>query len=438
MIFDADAMRRLLGSIEANRLVLLCGAGLSIPSPSNLMSAVGVSRACYDKYQAIMALPAQMRDEIDQLAGYFHNTHEFESVFIGGLVPWGELAGEPNDGHAAVSDLLICRAAEAALSANFDSLIEQWATTRKIDMRGALDGHEAMAFQHETSPLLKFHGCMQRAREKTLWTQAQLGEPQIAQKIQACADWMRLLLPGKDLLVVGFWTDWGYLNGVLANALNATAYGSVTVVDLATSEALQQKAPTLWATLNPGNIRFRHFQASGAEALAELRVAFSKVWLRRFFSLAGPLLADEGRPCPVIDPALNCDELYDGRRDAEGVPYNRAARTKEPSAMSAQAAFVHHLLVQAGATHEGSWYVKEGRRIRVIHGAGQAMNSVRQRYNEPPAAAQPDIVVCAGAMDLAVPGNIMKPGDSQSVIRPSGGGSARWLTLEQAREELAI
>ena len=31
------------------------------------------------------------------------------------------------------------------------------------------------------------------------------------------------------------------------------------------------------------------------------------------------------------------------------------------------------------------------------------MNSVRQRYNEPPAAAQPDIVVCAGAMDLAVP-----------------------------------
>ena len=438
MIFDDNTMIRLLGSIEANRLVLLCGAGLSIPSPSNLMSAVGVCRACYDKYQAIQALPAQMRDRIDQLAGHFHGTHEFESVFIGKLVPWRELAGEPNEGHAAVSDLLISRAAEAALSANFDFLIEQWAMTRKIDMRGALDGHEAMAFLHETSPLLKFHGCMLRSREQTLWTQAQLAKQQVAQRIQACADWMRLLLPGKDLLVVGFWTDWGYLNGVLASALNTTAFGSVTVVDPAASADLQTKAPALWARLNPGNIPFQHFPASGADALGELRVAFSKVWLKRFFALAEPLLTAEGKTCPAIDPALSCDELYDGRRDAEGVPYNRAAQTKEPMAVSAQAAFVHHLLLQAGATHEGSWYLKEGRRIRVVHGAGQAMNTVRQRYNEPPAAAQPDIVVCAGAMDLAVPGNLMKPGEGQSVVRPLGGGSAQWLTLEQARGDLAI
>jgi hypothetical protein len=438
MIFDTKTMIRLLGSIEANRLVLLCGAGLSIPSPSNLMSAVGVSRACYDKYQAIQVLPAEMRDGIDQLAGHFHSTHEFESVFIGGLVPWRELAGEPNEGHAAVSDLIISRAAEAVLSGNFDTLIEQWATTRKIDLRGALDGHEAMAFSHETNPLLKFHGCMQRSREQTLWTQAQLGDQQVAQKIQACADWMRLLLPGKDLLVVGFWTDWGYLNWVLANALNTIAFGSVTVVDPAASVDLQTKAPSLWATLNPGNIPFKHFPASGAEALGELRVAFSKVWLNRFFALAAPLLTAEGRACPAITPALSCDELYNGRRDAEGVPYNRAAQTKEPPAVSAQAAFVHHLLLQAGATHEGPWYLKEGRRIRVVHGAGQAMKSVCQRYNEPPAAPQPDIVVCAGAMDLAVPGNLMKPVVGQSVVRPSGGGSAQWLTLEQARSGLAI
>ncbi len=402
------------------------------------MSAVGVSRACYDKYQAITALPAAMRDGIDQLAGHFHGTHEFESVFIGGLVPWGELAGEPNEGHAAVSDLLISRAAEAALSANFDSLIEQWAKTRKIDMRGALNGQEAMAFQHETSPLLKFHGCMDRSRDQTLWTQAQVGEPQIAQRIQSCAGWMRNLLPGKDLLVVGFWTDWGYLNGVLADALNTTAFGSVTVVDPAASVDLQTKAPALWATLNPGTIPFQHFQASGAAALAELRVAFSKVWLKRFFALAEPLLTAEGKACPPVAPTLSCDDLYNSRRDGEGVPYNRAARTKAPAAVSAQAAFVHHLLLQAGAVHEGPWYIKDGRRIRIVHGAGQAMNSVRQKYNEPSAAAQPDIVVCAGAMDLSVPGYLMNHGDGQSVVRPRGGGSASWMTLEQARGELAI
>ena len=147
-----------------------------------------------------------MKEAIDQLAGHFYGTHEFESVFIRGLVPWGELVGEPNEGHAAVSDLLISRAAEAALSANFDPLIEQWAMTRKIDMRGALDGPEAMAFQHKTSPLLKFHRCMHRLREQTLWTQAQLGEPQIEQRIQTCANWMRLIVVcagAMDLTVPG-------------------------------------------------------------------------------------------------------------------------------------------------------------------------------------------------------------------------------------------
>jgi hypothetical protein len=34
MIFDEDILTRLLGSIDANHLVFLCGAGLSIPSPS--------------------------------------------------------------------------------------------------------------------------------------------------------------------------------------------------------------------------------------------------------------------------------------------------------------------------------------------------------------------------------------------------------------------
>jgi hypothetical protein len=67
MILDDNTVRRLLGSIEANRLVLLCGAGLSIPSPSDLMSAVRVSQACYDKYQPITTLPVAMRDEVDQV-----------------------------------------------------------------------------------------------------------------------------------------------------------------------------------------------------------------------------------------------------------------------------------------------------------------------------------------------------------------------------------
>ena len=69
---------------------------------------------------------------------------------------------------------------------------------------------------------------------------------------------MGLTLPGKDLLVVGFWTDWGYLNDVIANALNVNPFGSVTVVDPKASADLQATAPTLWARLTGGTAHFQH------------------------------------------------------------------------------------------------------------------------------------------------------------------------------------
>jgi hypothetical protein len=401
------------------------------------MTAERVANACYDRYRPIEELPAAMRTQIDQLAGHFYATHQFESVFLESLVPWDELTGEPNKGHAAISDLLISRGLAAALSANFDMLIEQWAWIRKVDLQGALDGVEAMALATKMSPLLKFHGCMTKGRKRTLWTTGQLAEAEIARTIQHCTDWMRLFLPGKDLLIVGFWTDWGYLNRVLAEALNTIAFGSVTVVDPDMSANLQNKAPELWATLSPGP-HFKHFDKSGADTLDELRVEYSKLWLRRFFALAEPLLTNEGKACPERDLAIDCEDLYNARRDGEGVPYNRAARTKAPAPSASQAAFAHHLLLDGGATRDGAWYLKDARRIRVVNGVGQAMNSVRGCYKEPPAAAQPDIVVCAGAQDLSVPGNLISAGNDKSIIRPSGGGTARWMTLEQARRELGI
>ena len=63
-IFDELTLIRLLGSIEAGRLVVLCGAGLSIPQPSNLMSAQRVARVCYDKWIPIQQLPVAMRDDV--------------------------------------------------------------------------------------------------------------------------------------------------------------------------------------------------------------------------------------------------------------------------------------------------------------------------------------------------------------------------------------
>ena len=440
MALSAELITRLLGAIETDSLVFLCGAGLSIPSPSDLLSALEVSHVCYDKWLPIQILDPALRDDIDRLAGLFHARSDFARIFIRRLVPWNDLVGPPNNGHAAVADLLITRAAHAALSANFDSLIERWAEERKIAMRGALTGVEAVQYTDNTSPLVKFHGCMLRDRENTLWTIDQLAEPTVAGRVGSCSDWMNLHLPGKDLVVVGFWTDWGYLNGVLANAFAVDNARSVTVIDPQPTAGLQAKAPTLWAKLNELSNVFEHVQASSSDALEDLRTAYSKTWARKFYALGQGLVRDAGGTVAVAAPfeASSGADLYNLRCDAEGVPYNRAATLKEPAQDGAQAAYLHVMLLNAGATNLGAWLEYGGRSIRVINGAGKGLRDIQGRYKEPTTLEQADIVVCAGAIELGVPAKLIAPGRGASTIRPTPGGTARWLTLEEAWVALGL
>jgi hypothetical protein len=273
-----------------------------------------------------------------------------------------------------------------------------------------------------------------------LWTRSQLPEQEIEQRIASCVRWMNLTLPGKDLLIVGFWSDWRYLNDVLAQTISITGIGSVTVVDPATTAQLQVKAPALWDRLTSTAAPFQHVQASGVDALDELRLAFSKVWARKFFRLGKPVIESAGGIYPVAIESLawQREDIYNLRRDAEGVPYNRAAQKKEPGPEAAQAAVAHILLIQANATCQGAWYHHGGRTVRIVQGGGQALATVRERYNEPPSTPPAEIVICAGANDIHVPGKVISAGQGASIIRPAPGGGSLWLTLDQARAELAI
>ena len=100
-----------------------------------------------------------------------------------------------------------------------------------------------------------------------MWTQSQLAEPAVEERIRTCAEWMNLHLPGKHLVVVGFWTDWSYLNGVLANAFTINTASSVTVIDPSPTADLQAKAPNLWDKLTTLSNAFEHVRASGNDAL---------------------------------------------------------------------------------------------------------------------------------------------------------------------------
>jgi hypothetical protein len=427
--------------MHAGRLVIVCGAGLSMAAPSSLPAAWRVAEASYDKYvlETDPACDQAMRHDLEAFAQHFVDLHALKSVFIESLVPWQMFVKPPNAGHAAVADFLVTRAAAAALSANYDTLIEQSAVANGFDFQNSLDGDEATTRSRTQSPLLKFHGCATRDRLATVWAPSQLGEPPIAERIAKSKTWMAANLRQKDLLVVGFWSDWGYLNTLLGTVLDGLAPLSVTVIDAANTAALQAKAPELWALAHGPQVEFTHVQESGADALSEVRKAFSLNYLRGVLAAGKPAFeASIGTTCDpawLEPPDFDNETLYSWRRDAEGVPAGQPANRSKPSQCDIFGVF-HLMLRQAGATPTAVGYDLAGRSIRVVNGAGAVLNQLRTKYIEAPVVAPTDIVVAAGATDLPVPGSVVRPGSAGSFIRPTGMGD--WYDLEGARTELGI
>ncbi len=239
--------------------------------------------------------------------------------------------------------------------------------------------------------------------------------------------------------MVGFWSDWDYLNQVLGDAAQGLDPLSVTVIDPSPTAALQTKAPGLWALAHQPHVTFSHIRESGADALDELRRAFSESYARQVLAAGrGLFMAKTGVPC---DPAwlavagIDGEALYDWRRDAEGVPSGKPAMAKSPQHVDLLGYF-HLLLRRAGAVQQPRGYTLAGQSIRVVNGAGSDLSTVAKRFIEAPAAPSADVFVAAGSIDLGLPSHLVRPGTAGSVVRPGAGG--KWLTIEQAQVELNV
>jgi hypothetical protein len=410
-------------------------------APSNLPSARAVAERCFDKYrlESDPNCDIALRSDLEALAEYFVGMNTLQSVFIEHLVPWPAFVRPSNAGHAAIADFLMTRAAIAGISSNYDTLIERRAWDYGSDFRGSLDGDEATVDAIHRGPLLKFHGCSHRDRLSTIWARSQLTEPTIAARIDRSKIWMAANLRQKDLLIVGFWSDWEYLNAIISSALGEVQPLSVTVIDLSPADVLQQKAPELWQIAHADNVTFEHVRESGADALDELRRAFSASYLRQV--LAGGRVIFEQTTGIACDPTwlemadFDSETLYGWRRDAQGVSTAEPATRIRPGNSEALG-FFHLLLRRAGATQRADGYDLNGRVIRVINGAESVLGSLRAKFIEPPVATTADIVVAVGATDLGVPSNIVRSGRAGDLVRPETGG--RWLDLPSARAELNI
>ncbi len=409
--------------------------------PSALPAAWRVAEMCFEKYQVAIdphCDPA-LRVDLEALAEYFAGRAALQTIFLRSLVPWEEFTRPSNSGHGAIADFLLTRSIVACLSSNYDNLIERRAWDYGADLQVALDGDQASVQAAVHAPLLKFHGCAFKDRDNTVWTRSQLGGEPIAGRIERSATWMAANLRNRDLLVTGFWTDWGYLNRILTEALGNVTPSSIIVVDPSPQVELAQKAPELWAIAHRPGVAFDHIQESGADALDELRRAFSARYLRQVFAAGRQAFeAELGVPCAdalleVVE--FDSESLYNLRRDAEGAPGVKPAISKRPGECELLGLF-HLLLRAAGAQQNEEGYELKGRRIRVINGAGKTLSTMQSRYVAPPATISADMVVAVGATETGLPGHLVRPGHPFSIVRPAAGGD--WFDLLSARQELNI
>jgi hypothetical protein len=423
----------LLGSIEARRLVAICGAGLSMAPPSSLPSAANLARQCASKYEALTGSPVDepTRSDLEAFARLLHGRNQLRPLLIGQYVGWEDFRARPNEGHCAVADLLLCRGIYAAVSTNYDTHVEHaaWSFGER-DFTSCLDGDEVQDSVNH-SPFIKVHGCCVKGRANTVWLPEQLEEREIQERLQRTANWARAMLRRKDFLVLGFWSDWPYLTDVLDSVLRGVEHndGMVVVVDPAPSAVLREKAPFLWdwASAHP---TFHHVKENAEVFLRDLQTDVSHSFLRRAWNASATTYeALSGAPAGALpDPAMFApSSLYQVRRDFTAAGGSGPVRTLSIDNCESVAA-VHRRLLDLGAAPEGPNLRLAHETYRVVSAPSWLMSRVQEAYGggvEPQPLA--DKMICVGALDDATPANVVRADRQSSVLRPQPAGE--WLTV---------
>ena len=88
---DPTLRERLRNSIEDDRLVLFCGAGLSMARPSQVPSVAELARICSETYALDYStvLPDDVATDLEKMAEYFLAKTLLVPTFVNRLIPRG-------------------------------------------------------------------------------------------------------------------------------------------------------------------------------------------------------------------------------------------------------------------------------------------------------------------------------------------------------------
>jgi hypothetical protein len=324
------------------------------------------------------------------------------------------------------------------ISTNFDFLIEEAAMSLGEPFYVAdIDGDEAN-IKRDRQPHLKIHGCLVRDDKSTLWCKSQLANTPIKERHAQFKTWLAANLRERDLVFVGFWSDWSYLNEIFEDALGGIDQGLVVIVNRSDEAALQSKAPQLWTWSGSEKVTRIVVEESADAFLDDLRAVVWRTFIERLHRESAAtysvLTGKPSNPLPPIPENLSSDDLYALHLDVCGVPRGNVARKKSPDTTMQTLGAVQIGLMKEGASMEGNHYLLNGTRIRVVYGQGRLLSDIRKLYEEESTDFMPaEITIGVGAKDDGgVPADVVRgPANKSTIVRAVS--LSRWQTEEDTK-----
>lgn len=438
---ESSILSELLVSIEADSLILFCGAGLSMSPPSNLPSAADLAKECTKRYITISGsdLPNDIKDNLEKIASYCKQNGIFK-YFIQKLIPWDRIMGiKNNSGHDTIADFLCCSSVDFVVTTNQDDLIEIAASNiGENNFYPAVLPQDLFRGDIKHNPYLKLHGCCRKDRESTIWCKEQLEDNIIKERIKSFTKFMDGRLPEHDIIILGFWSDWDYLNSILWNCISNLEPRTIFLVDPLNDEDLSKKAPDLWNWVNSGKVKFIHIHDTGDGFLSSLRKEYSINFLKRLIneSINGQNFRNRDI-IGFLDENIAMQDLYNLRRNFTGVPANKPVRDKKPEARHQAMGYYHALLIEKGAKLIGTKYNFNDKKIRIINKVGELLSKIKKDFsNEEQLYSDIDITICIGATDDSAPSSIVRGNSEINIVRT--GVSGKWITDKLINLELGI
>ena len=433
-----EGIEAALRSLLADRLSILAGAGLSMAPPSCLPSAADLAEAAKLTYEAQFGT-APFGSDIAEQVDYFFGRGELATIYLRTLIDKDAFAGPPNFGHTAVADLILVGALKTAVTTNVDTMIETAGQYLFGHVESGVDANAMALIPAGVTPLLKIHGCRQSALAATVWSVLQLGDPTINARIAGNAAWLSHRLANRDLLIVGYSTDWDYLNQVLDRVVGAVTTARVIIVDPLDGATLTAKAPILIALGARASVQFLHVRSTGDRFLDLLRRNFSQSFVRQVLHRGREEFTDlKGSPPDptwLEPPDLTSDAGWQMRRDLEGCGPRKPAKESKPTAGPMLGMTLLQLRA-AGAVPDGPVWSLGGKIIRVLRADGKALHKVQAEFDRDTApVVAPDIVIAVGAEDFSLPAHVVRGAGASTITR---GASGRWVTRKQAEDEIAL